>query len=417
MTSAASVRGGGGVVLIISATAIAGVAGYAVTFLAFRVLGAAEYRVFAVFWAALYLVVGGLSGIQQEVTRATHPIESGTRLRPSAARNFAIVFALALFAVIVVSSPLWANDVFPKLGEQLVWPLAVGTSAYILVATLIGSLYGVSQWRSIFLMVIVDGLLRLVLVLIAFAFARDIVVVAWAVALPFPLALVLLWAFIRRQFVGRSDLDVGYRALTWNVTRTILASVSTAILVSGFPLILGIAGNSTSAAFVGALIFAITITRAPLIVTVMALQSFFVVRFRDADRPVRRALGSVLLLLIGAGVVLGAIAWLVGPQILSWVSGGSTSIAGETVAILVLSSAIVAGLTVTGSAVLARSRHFAYTLGWVAAAIVTLILMAVPGLLVTRVELALLAGPTAGLVVHLFSFVRLGAGTLPIVEN
>ena len=54
----------------------------------------------------------------------------------------------------------------------------------------------------------------------------DAVVLAWAVALPFPLAIVLLWPAIRRGFVGRSELDVGYRALSWNVARTVVASGS-----------------------------------------------------------------------------------------------------------------------------------------------------------------------------------------------
>ena len=54
MTTAPTLRGGGGgALLIISATAIAGVAGYAVTFLVFHFLGPADYRGFAVFWAAL----------------------------------------------------------------------------------------------------------------------------------------------------------------------------------------------------------------------------------------------------------------------------------------------------------------------------------------------------------------------------
>ncbi len=391
----------GGAPLIIGATAIAGVAGYAITFLVFRFVGAAPYAAFAAFWAAMYLVVGGLSGIQQEIARATHPIAEGTRTRPSRARNFGLVAAAGVLVLVLATSPAWAHLAFAQSSGALVYPLAVGTASYVLVATLTGSLYGVSQWRSIFLMIITDGLLRLVLVVVVLALTRDIVWIAWAAALPFPLAVIILWRFIRAGLVGRSDLDVGYRPLAWNVARTVLASVSTAVLVSGFPLILAVAGAGSSPAFVGHLIFAITITRAPLIVTVMALQSFFVVRFRDRGRSPGRALGAILAVVLGGGVVLAALAWWIGAPILHWLSGGSTGIDGAFMGILVISSAGVAALTVTGSAVLARSRHFIYSFGWVLSALTTIVFMSLPLPLVSRIESALLAGPLVGLLFHL----------------
>jgi hypothetical protein len=387
--------------LIIGATVIAGIAGYAVTFLAFRFVGAATYAVFASFWAAMYLVVGGLSGIQQEITRATHPIVPGTRTAPSRARNFGVVTAACLLLLVLATAPLWAHLTFVQHSGDLVFPLAIGTSSYVLVATLTGSLYGVGQWRSIFLMIVTDAVLRLVLVLAVLAFSRDVVWLAWAAALPFPLAIVLLWRIIRPGFVGRSDLDVGYRGLSSNIARTVLASVSTAVLVSGFPLVLAVAGNRASAALVGHLIFAITITRAPLIVSVMALQSLLVVRFRDRPHARARTLAAILLGLIAAGVVLAALAWWIGPLVINWLSGSPIRFDGAFVGILVISSAGVAALTVTGSAVLAGSRHLAYSLGWVIAAVTTIVVMCLPLELVTRVEAALLAGPAAGLIFHL----------------
>jgi O-antigen/teichoic acid export membrane protein len=386
--------------LIIGATVIAGIAGYAVTFIVFRQIGPVAYVVFAAFWAAMYLVIGALSGIQQEITRATHPIEFGARAHASHARNFAFVVTASLFVLMVATSPLWAHLEFPRAGGELIWPLAVGASSYVLVATLGGTLYGVAQWRSIFWMIVTDSVLRLLFLIVALFITRDVVWLAWAAALPIPLTILLLWRSIRPGVVGRSDIDVGYRVLTWNVARTVLASVSTAVLVSGFPVILTVAGRSTSQAFVGHLIFAITITRAPLIVVVMSLQSFLIVRFRSHDRSLRRSLALVVTALLGGGIVLAGLAWLIGPPILNWLSGGPTGINGELMGILVISSALIAALTVTGSAVLARGRHFIYSLGWVAAAIATIVVMSIPLPLVERVEAALLIGPVVGLLFH-----------------
>lgn len=390
-----------GFVLIVVATVITGVAGYLVTWLVYRQIGPAPYALFAIFWAALYLVIGGLSGIQQEITRATHTVEFGSRTRPSRARNFAAVVAIVVFVGVIATATLWVEPVFPQVGWPLVWPLAVGAASYVLVATLCGSLYGVTQWRSLALMISVDGLLRLAMFVAGLAITHDIVVLAWIVALPFPLAVMLLWPVIRKEFVGRSELDVGYRVLTWNVSRTVLASISTAVLVSGFPLLLGVTAQAEDPALVGELIFTITLTRAPLIVTVMSLQSYFIVRFRDQPGTWWRTfLGAQGVVIVGA-VVLATLGWWLGPAVFSWVSGAPVSLDGTIIAILVASSALVAALCISAPAVLARSQHFVYSLGWVAAAVVTIVVMVMPMDFLMRVSLALLIGPVAGLIVHL----------------
>ncbi len=385
--------------LILGATAFAGIAGYLVTWLVFRSAGPAEYAVFAVFWAAMYLVVGALSGIQQEVARATRPIEPGSRATPSRVRNFALAAALLVFAAVTCTAPLWVGEVFPDQGWLLVWPLAVGTASYVLVAALCGSLYGVSQWRSLAMMIGADALLRLGLLGIALAASGDVLVLAWVVALPFPLAIVLLWPAIRRGFVGRSDIDVTYGPLVWNVVRVSVASTSTAVLVSGFPLLLGVVAERVSPALVGVLIFTITLTRAPLIVTVMSLQSFLVVKFRD-NRSAGSLMGQVLVAISAGAVVLAGAGWLFGPAVLGWVSGETSSLGGEVIAALVGSSSLVAALCVTGSALLARSEHVLFSIGWLLAAVSTVVVMLLPLDIVTRACVALAVGPVMGLVVH-----------------
>jgi hypothetical protein len=392
-----------GIVVIGGATVIAGIAGYAITLLVYRVVGASPYAVFAVYWAALYLLIGGLGGIQQEITRATHPIEPGTRTRPSRARNLGLVVAAAILVLVPLTAIAWNRAVFGDYGWQLVAPLAVGAASYVLVAVLGGSLYGVSHWRSIAAMVTTDGVSRLLLVGIGLIFTHDVVILAWLVALPLPLTIALLWPMIRRKFVGRSDVDSSYRQLGWNALRAVVASVSTAVLVSGFPLLLGVTSRGVDSALIGELIFAITLTRAPLIVSVMSLQSYFVVRFRDSRDGWVRLFWRVLALIGCAAVVLAALGAWIGQPVIAWISGHPAPFGGGFVAILVVSSALVGALCVTGPAVLARSRHFEYAAGWVAAAVATVIVMALPLDVLPRVSLALLVGPVVGLVVHLLS--------------
>jgi O-antigen/teichoic acid export membrane protein len=391
----------GGATQIIGATIIAGIAGYLVTFLVYRVVGPAPYALFAIFWASLYLGVGALSGIQQEVTRATHPIDPGSRHGANRARAFGVVAAVLVFVATIASAVLWVDAVFPADGWALVWPLAVGASAYVLVATLSGSLYGVSQWRSLALMISLDGVLRLALVGAILTTSNDIVALAWAVALPFPLAIMLLWPVIRRTFIGRSDIDVGYGRLTWNVARTVLAAVSTAVLVSAFPLLLGVTARGADAALIGELVFTLTLTRAPLVVSVMALQSYFIVQFRQRLEHWAGFLLKVMGVLAAGGVLLALAGWWLGPPVFELVSGAPVTLDGGFIAVMVASSALVGALSVSGSAVLGRGGHLAYSAGWLVAALATVIIMALPiDDILLRVGAATVAAPLLGLAVH-----------------
>jgi hypothetical protein len=393
-------RPANGLVTIGVSTVIAGIAGYAVTLLVYRVVGASSYSVFAVFWAAMYLVIGGLSGIQQEITRATRAVVAGESRPPRRARNFGIVVGCSIAALIVVSAFAWNRAVFPSVGWPLVLPLAIGAGSSVGVAVLAGSLYGLSNWRPVAALVSLDALLRLVLVGCVLIFSRDVVLLAWVVAAPFPVVLLVVWAGIRGRFAGTSTIDSPYRTLAWNAARAVVASVSTAVLVSGFPVLLGLVGRGQSAALLGELIFTITLTRAPLIVSVMSLQSYFVVRFRDRPDTWPSLLWRVLVVIAGCAVVVALLGWWLGRPVLHIVSGHPVPISGAIIAVLVISSALVGMLCVTGPAVLARSLHFPYSLGWALAAVATIGVLILPIDFLPRVILALLVGPIAGLLVH-----------------
>lgn len=389
-----------GFAIILIATAIAGVASYAVTILIPNQIGLAEYAIFAVFWSFLYLVVGGLGGIQQEVTRATLPATPGVTHYASRARRFGIIAGVVTAVAVAGSAPLWERSVFPTEGWSLVWPLAVGAASYVMVAVLAGSLYGVIAWVPLALMITVDALLRLVGLSITVSLTHNIVALAWAVAVPFPLTLLMLWPFIRLSLIGRTQLDVGYRSLTWNVARTVIAATATAVMVSGFPLLLGLTSHDEPPAILGMFIVTITLTRAPLIVVALSLQSYLVVHFRDNASTFWgyffRLLGAVLM----GGAVLAVAGWLFGPAVYHFIFPNKLQPDAPFFAILVGSSALVAALCVTAPAVLARSKHLVYSAGWVAAALATIAALLLPLDFASRTITALIVGPIIGLMVH-----------------
>ena len=389
-----------GFVLILISTVIAGLAGYAITWFVYRRVGASQYALFMVFWSSLYLVVGALSGVQQEITRATRPRRTDFLRGASRSRNFGFAAALLAFILIAGSSPLWMGSVFRGTTPLLAVPLAFGATAYVLVATLSGALYGIERWKALAWIVAIDGVLRLVSLVAISLVTTDLLALAWSVVLPFAVTPMIVWPFIRGGVVGKVQTDVGYRKLTWNVSRTILAAASTAFLVSGFPLLLRVTSSNAPAAAIGVLILAITLTRAPLIVTVMALQSYLVVRFRDFTGNFQSFFLRIEALVLGGGILLALSGCAVGPTVFEILFGHRTKVDGLVIGILILSSALVAALSVSSSAVLAKSQHVVYSIGWLVAAVTTVVLLLLPLGLVPRVLVTLIGGPLAGLVVH-----------------
>jgi len=389
-----------GFVLILAATAVAGVASYAAQTLVYGGIDAADYATFAAFWSFIYLVVSALGGIQQEVTRGTREQAPDATPQVNRARNFGLAASAVVFIAIVVSAPIWVSTAFPDSGWAMVWPLAVGTASFVMVAVLCGSLYGISQWGALAALMSADAVLRLIALVIVVVVGGDTLALAWAIALPFPAAVVLLWPFIRRSLVGRTQLDVGYRAVTWNVARTMVAAVSTGIMVSGFPLLLQLTSASEPKSLVGLYVFCITLARAPLIVVAMSLQSYFIVMFRNAGsgfwRPFLRLQG----VMFAGGIALAGLAWWLGPPVYDLFYPDKQVPDGSFLAVLVLSSALVGSLCLAAPAVLARSEHVVYAAGWGASAVVTVAMLLLPLDFGVRTVLSLLVGPVAGLVVY-----------------
>ena len=391
-----------GAIQILVATAIGGGAGYVLTVFAGARLGAAGYVPFAVFWSALYLLISAASGVQQEVTRAT----SVTHASPTSpiARNFALGAAAVVFTALALSAILWAPLVFGTSAWSLVWPLAVGISAYVVLAVFAGTLYGLRLWRPISILIVLDGLLRLVLVFAALLVTSDMAVIAWAIAAPFFLAPAIVWPLVRRQVVGRFQLDVGYTGLVRNVGHTVVGAAATGVLISGFPLLLDATSGSASSQTVGAIVFASNLTRAPIVIVVVALQSYLIVRFRANRESAGRQLAAIIAVIAVAAGVLALLAWLFGEWVFTTFFDAGFVLPPAVLASLVASAAAVASLCATGPFVLAAGRHFLFTAGWVTAALVTVGLLLAPLDVTERSLLALWIGPLSGLAVHLSGY-------------
>jgi hypothetical protein len=399
--AAASPGTGNGFILIVAATGLVGIAGYLITVWVPNLIGFGPYATFAVFWAFTFLVAAALTGIQQEITRGTQVREPGDTTRAGQAGTFALLAAIVVLVAVLGSAPLWQAAVFPDHGWALVIPLAVGAAAYVPLAVLAGSLYGVGHWKALFALISIEGLLRLVLVILAAYLQPDAAVFAWAIALPFPVAVLVVWPFARARIVGKTRLDVSLPQLTWNVSRTIVAATAMGLMISGFPLVLQLTSPGQPEGLMGLVIATATLTRAPLIVVGMALQSFLIVFFRARAAHFWRTLLMLEAAVLAIGVVLAVAGYLLGPAVFAFAFPREPEVPSNwLIATFVLSSALVGALCVSAPAVLSRNAHAAFSAGWIVAAATTVVCLLLPLGFVEKTVLALLVGPIAGVLVH-----------------
>jgi hypothetical protein len=388
--------------LILAATAVSGASGYFVTGLVAASVDVVEYTTFAVFWSALFLVVGGLGGLQHELARASGPLIDDRLLPRSVARvsRFSIVFAAVVTVVLASSAPLWGPPLLGSAALVGAAALMAGALGYVLVAASCGVMYGLALWRPLAIMISLDGVLRLALVGLGLALDAPVETLVWAVALPFVVTVIVVLPFVAAP-MRRSTLDVGYRGLTANTGRTIVAAAATATIIAGFPVLLRASDPVAPESVIAPLILVLTLTRAPLVIPMMAMQSYLVVRFKARPGDLFRRVMNIAAAVLLAAAALAGLLGLVGPWLFVALFGPEYNLDGIVIAGLVASSGLVAALAVTSPALLSRSQHGAVTAGWlVAVGGLLVVLFVLPMPLVDRALLALAAGPLLGLVVH-----------------
>lgn len=400
MTAPSNERSSRGLILILAATTAAGVSGYAIQILAPALLEDADaYLIFSAFWSVLFLLGSAVGGIQQEVARATTP--AGPASPHRSIRRFAIGCAAAALALSGAVGLIVGPAALGPRHMAMVGALMLGLLGYVVTAVLTGLFYGIGALGSVAALIAIDAALRGVAVVVGLLAGAPIDVVAYLVAIPFGLAVLIIWQFTRTRVVGRYTLDAGDAILARHSLSTVLAAASIGVMVTGMPLLFRVSLTDLSAAAVASLTLVVTLTRAPFIIPLMALQSYLVVGFREQPERARSRVRAYLLIALVTGALAAVIAIPAGPWIVDLISGGRYSTNGFTSAVVVLSAILVGCMCITGPALLAEARHGAYASGWLVAAVATIsMLLVVPASPDMRALLALVIAPVAGLVVH-----------------
>ena len=396
------------------ATAVSAACGYAVLYLAARRLDPADFSVFGVFWGAFGLVTGAANGLLQEAAREVRANPTTTAPAGGPHTNPMRVAAwvgIAAAAVIGGSSPLWASQVFAEARGLSVLLLSAGLAGFCLHATLLGMLAGVGQWGRYGALMVTDAIIRVVIATAAFLLGWDLTGFLWATVGGAVAWVLLLTVSPAVRSAARLRTPGSIATFLRGASHSIAASGASAILVMGFPVLLKATSGQLGAAG-GVVILAVTLTRAPLLVPMTAMQGNLIAHFVDhaARRRGTRLQALIkpaaVIMLVGIAGILAA--GTLGPWLLRAAFGPQYQTSGTLLAWLTAAAISIAVLTLTGSATVAAALHRAYALGWVAATVTAAGLLTLPLDLATRTVVALLCGPLVGIAVHLAALGRAG---------
>ncbi|MFV0495775.1 hypothetical protein [Mycobacterium sp.] len=395
------------------ATVAAALCGYAVIYLAARGLAPGGFAIFGVFWGAFGLVAGAALGLLQETTREIRqaqdsapqaPALDGSRIHPMRVAGYVGVGSAALLAG---SSPLWSARVFVESGWLSVALLSIGLAGFCVHFALMGMLAGSNRWGQYGALMVTDSAFRAVVAAATFALGWGLTGFLWATVAGSVSWLILLAASPSARAAARLSAPGTAGDFLRGAGHSVAAAGASAILMMGFPVLLKLTSAELGAEG-GVVILAVTLTRAPLLFPLMAMQGNLIAHFVDERSHRLRALISPALLVAGIGGAGVMLAGLAGPWLLRVAFGPDYQASGALLAWLTAAAVSITLLTLTGVAAVAAALHRAYSLGWVCATAVSGLLLLLPTGLETRTIISLMCGPLVGIGVHLFALGRAG---------
>lgn len=384
------------------ASIVAAAASYLILFIAAKSLSPETNAQFLTFWAVLFFIIGVLAGMINEFTRAVRA-EATRPAGGPAVVPLGLLIGCGGAVVVAASSPLWAPTILPDDTFLRVAILSAACIAYAGHSSLAGASGGSQRWPLFAGLAGTEALFRLLLVVVVVStVSTRLGLEAASAAGAIAWLLVLCFHPSSRSLV-RARADVGVLSLLVNSGHAMLSSAATAALVTGFPILLSATTSTEQYADAAPLILAISLTRAPIMIPLQAFQSVLISRFvglkgTSLTGAVARP-AAALLALGGAGAIA---AGLLGPWIML-IFGPAYVVSPLTMAALTFAGCLMAVLTVTGTACLARGQHAVYSVGWITATATSFVLLLVPGSLDSRVILSLLLGPVAGILVHMIA--------------
>ncbi|KAA1242783.1 hypothetical protein F0Q45_26065, partial [Mycobacterium simiae] len=305
------------------------------------------------------------------------------------------------------TSPLWSGRVFVDAQWLSVGLLSMGLAGFCLHATLLGLLAGTNRWTQYGSLMVTDAVIRVAVAAATFVVGWGLVGFLWATVAGSVAWLIVLLGAPGARAAARLLTPGSAATFLRGAAHSITAAGASAILVMGFPVLLKLTSNQLGAQG-GVLILSVTLTRAPLLVPLTAMQGNLIAHFVDESTHRLRALISPAAFVGGIGALGVLAAGVLGPSLLRALFGPQYQASSALLAWLTAAAVAIAMLTLTGAATVAAALHRAYSLGWVGATVASSLLLMLPLPLETRTVVGLLCGPMVGIAAHLAALARVG---------
>jgi O-antigen/teichoic acid export membrane protein len=378
--------------------------GYAIFVLAARVLPVDQNADFLAFWGVLFGLFGVMTGLMHEATRAVK--SASLNARPKADRGARIIGSSVLIGAVValavaLSGTWWMPSLFKSSTPLLSVGLTLAVVLYAGHVGLAGTLGGRESWGSYAALTTAESGLRLAAVAAVAVLGFGLGGLELAA-----LSGTLVWlVFVFLTPQGRAALgqraDVGMGAYLRRCGYSMATAASSAVLITGFPALIKLMSDDAEFARAAPLLLAVSLTRAPILIPLQAFQGLVMTKLMASGRPPHRNLLAPLGLIAVGGLGAGLLAALIGPSIML-IFGPDYRLDGLWVGLLTVDAALLAVVTLTGTAALSAGRHRVYLAGWFTATAVSVALLAVPAPLDLKVVCSLAAGPLAGSAVHIW---------------
>jgi hypothetical protein len=389
--------------------AVTGVTGLIIMVLTAAILPPAANARFMVYWSALYWVYGALTGVQQETVRTVRAARlegvtdgagaTGSRVRVI---PWGLATGAVLAACLLATYPLWSPRLAGDDSPASALLIAAGCLLFSGLAANVGAFTGLGVWPLVGGLNAADGVARATFIALALTVVGGAarLQAAEAAAITGAGVWLVFWLFSRRvRSVWHLRGDATPREYPRLMAQTVLANAASFSLVVGYPTVLALMLTPAQIDAAAGLLFAISMTRAPLMMPINAFQGMVVAKFVGGGTG-RVKLLALLAGAVGAGgVALAALVAWIGPWLLGYLRPEYHLSAG-VLAGLTLAAAMLGLVFLTGSVVLAMKRHGPYLLGWALAIGVSVAVLATGLSLETRVIVSLMSGPALGAAVH-----------------
>ena len=193
--------------------------------------------------------------------------------------------------------------------------LCVGLAGFCLHATLLGMLAGVNRWSQYGSLMVADAGARVAVAAATFVVGWGLVGYLWATVAGSMAWLILLLASPATRAAARLLTPGGTVTFLRGASHSIAAAGASAILVMGFPVLLKATSGDLGAAG-GVVILAVTLTRAPLLVPLTAMQGNLIAHFVDQRTHRLRALVAPAAVVTTLGLLGVLAAGVFGPWLL-----------------------------------------------------------------------------------------------------